>query len=122
VTLSKDFGLPQAIRTDKGIPFARGNALYGLSKLSVWWLRLGIQIEPIQPGQPEQNGRHERLHLTLKNEATRPALMTFSTTTTGNGRIRLSRWRPRPICTPDRTGLIPDSAPSATRFMTGLLQ
>ena len=73
----QDFGLPQAIRTDNGIPFACGNALYGLSKLSVWWLRLGIQIERIKPGHPEQNGRHERMHLTLKNEATRPAADNF---------------------------------------------
>jgi putative transposase len=69
----KDFGLPQAIRTDNGVPFASANALYGLSKLSVWWLRLGIQIERIKPGCPQQNGRHERMHLTLKQEATKPA-------------------------------------------------
>ena len=69
----KDFGLPVAIRTDNGVPFACPNALYGLSKLSVWWLRLGIQIERIKPGHPEQNGRHERMHLTLKAEATKPA-------------------------------------------------
>ena len=68
-----DFGLPQAIRTDNGVPFASPNALYGLSRLSVWWLRLGIQIERIRPGHPEQNGRHERMHLTLKTEATKPA-------------------------------------------------
>ncbi len=73
----KDFGLPTAIRTDNGIPFACGNALYGLSKLSVWWLRLGINIERIKPGHPEQNGRHERMHLTLKNEATKPASDNF---------------------------------------------
>jgi putative transposase len=69
----KEFGLPAAIRTDNGVPFASGHALYGLSKLSVWWLRLGIQIERIQPGHPQQNGRHERMHLTLKREATKPA-------------------------------------------------
>jgi putative transposase len=69
----KTFGVPRAIRTDNGIPFASPNALYGLSKLSVWWLRLGIQIERIRPGHPEQNGRHERMHLTLKTEATKPA-------------------------------------------------
>ena len=69
----KDFGLPTAIRTDNGVPFASPNALYGLSKLSVWWLRLGIRIERIKPGHPEQNGRHERMHLTLKTEATKPA-------------------------------------------------
>ena len=73
----KDFGLPKAIRTDNGVPFASANALFGLSKLSVWWLRLGINIERIKPGHPEQNGRHERMHLTLKNETTRPASFNF---------------------------------------------
>jgi len=65
-------GLPQAIRSDNGVPFASANALFNLSKLSVWWLRLGIAIERIKPGHPQQNGRHERMHLTLKKEATRP--------------------------------------------------
>ncbi len=73
----KDFGLPGAIRTDNGVPFASPVALYGLSRLSVWWLRLGIAIERIKPGHPEQNGRHERMHLTLKTEATRPASPNF---------------------------------------------
>jgi putative transposase len=72
-----EFGLPKAIRTDNGVPFASPNALYGLSKLSVWWLRLGIRIERIKPGHPEQNGRHERMHLTLKKEATKPAARNF---------------------------------------------
>jgi putative transposase len=71
--LFKEFGLPQAIRTDNGVPFASGNPLFGLSRLSVWWLRLGIGIECIKPGIPQQNGRHERMHLTLKKEATKPA-------------------------------------------------
>ena len=65
-------GLPAAIRSDNGVPFASPNALFNLSKLSVWWLRLGISIERIRPGHPQQNGRHERMHLTLKKEATRP--------------------------------------------------
>ena len=65
-------GLPSAIRSDNGVPFASPNALFNLSKLSVWWLRLGIAIERIKPGRPQQNGRHERMHLTLKMEATRP--------------------------------------------------
>ena len=65
-------GLPLAIRSDNGVPFASANALFNLSKLSVWWLRLGIAIERIKPGRPQQNGRHERMHLTLKQEATRP--------------------------------------------------
>jgi len=69
----QDYGLPHAIRTDNGVPFASAHALYGLSKLAVWWLRLGIRLERIAPGHPEQNGRHERMHLTLKTEATRPA-------------------------------------------------
>ena len=69
----REFGLPRAIRTDNGLPFAAPTALYRLSKLAVWWLRLGIQIERIQPGQPQQNGRHERMHRTLKAEATKPA-------------------------------------------------
>jgi putative transposase len=69
----REFGLPKAIRTDNGVPFAAPNGLFGLSKLSVWWLRLGIGIERIKPGHPEQNGRHERMHLTLKKEATKPA-------------------------------------------------
>ena len=72
----QEFGLPEAIRTDNGVPFASAHALYGLSKLAVWWLRLGIQLERIAPGHPEQNGRHERMHLTLKTEATRPAAPT----------------------------------------------
>lgn len=70
--LFKERGLPSAIRSDNGVPFASANALFNLSKLSVWWLRLGIQIERIRPGKPQQNGRHERMHLTLKKEATRP--------------------------------------------------
>jgi transposase InsO family protein len=65
-------GLPAAIRSDNGLPFASPNGLYNLSKLSVWWLRLGIHIERIQPGNPQQNGRHERMHRTLKQETTRP--------------------------------------------------
>ena len=65
-------GPPAAIRSDNGVPFASPNALFNLSKLSVWWLRLGIAIERIKPGHPQQNGRHERMHMTLKKEATRP--------------------------------------------------
>lgn len=73
--LFQERGLPDAIRTDNGLPFASPNGLYNLSRLSVWWLRLGIAIERIKPGHPQQNGRHERMHLTLKKEATRPAAM-----------------------------------------------
>jgi putative transposase len=73
----KEVGLPGAIRTDNGGPFASCNALFGLSRLSLWWLRLGIAIERIQPSHPQQNGRHERMHLTLKKEATKPASFNF---------------------------------------------
>jgi putative transposase len=73
----QEFGLPTAIRTDNGAPFASPHALYGLSRLSVWWLRLGINIERIKPGHPEQNGRHERMHLTLKKETTKPPAFNF---------------------------------------------
>jgi transposase InsO family protein len=71
--LFRERGLPRAIRSDNGVPFASPNGLFNLSKLSVWWLRLGIGIERIRPGHPQQNGRHERMHLTLKKEASRPA-------------------------------------------------
>lgn len=64
-------GLPAAIRTDNGVPFV-SQAPLGLSRLSVWWLKLGIQHQRIAPGQPAQNGRHERMHRTLKAETTRP--------------------------------------------------
>ncbi len=73
----REFGLPVAIRTDNGVPFASPHAMFGLSRLSVWWLRLGIAIERIKPGHPEQNGRHERMHLTLKKEATKPPGFNF---------------------------------------------
>ena len=65
------YGLPLAIRTDNGPPFA-SVALGGLSALSLWWVKLGILPERICPGHPEQNGRHERMHLTLKQHSTRP--------------------------------------------------
>ena len=68
-------GLPAAIRSDNGLPFASPNGLFNLSRLSVWWLRLGIAIERIKPGHPQQNGRHERMHLTLKQHTARPPAM-----------------------------------------------
>ena len=67
----REYGLPLAIRTDNGPPFASVGA-GGLSPLSVWWVRLGIMPERIMPGHPEQNGRHERLHRTLKQETMKP--------------------------------------------------
>jgi transposase InsO family protein len=68
----REFGLPTVIRTDNGTPFASNRGCLGLSELSLWWLRLGICPERIQPGCPQQNGRHERLHRTLAEETTRP--------------------------------------------------
>jgi transposase InsO family protein len=66
-----EFGLPVAIRTDNGSPFA-SIGLGGLSRLSVWWVRLGIRHERIAPGKPQQNGRHERMHRTMKAETANP--------------------------------------------------
>lgn len=67
----REYGLPQAIRTDNGAPFAT-TALSGLSRLAVWWMKLGIVPERIEAGHPEQNGRHERMHRTLKEETAMP--------------------------------------------------
>ncbi len=69
--LFQEYGLPTRIRTDNGVPFAT-NTLARLSTLSAWWVRLGVLPELIEPGNPQQNGRHERMHKTLKAEATRP--------------------------------------------------
>ena len=66
-----EFGLPAAIRSDNGPPFASVGA-GGLTELSVWWLRLGIRVERIEPGKPQQNGRQERFHRTLKAETISP--------------------------------------------------
>jgi len=71
-----EFGLPAAIRTDNGPPFSTV-APAGLSRLAIWWIKLGIRAERIAPGAPQQNGRHERMHLTLKREATKPAAPNF---------------------------------------------
>src|SRR5262249_19124063 len=68
----REHGLPLAVRTDNGVPFAT-TGLAGLSKLTVYWKLLGIRHERIRPSHPEENGRHERMHRTLKLETTRPA-------------------------------------------------
>jgi putative transposase len=108
----EEFGLPAAMRTDNGVPFASAHALYGLSKLAVWWLRLGIRLERSAPGHPEQNGRHERLHLTLKTDATRPAAInglqqqarstssSIAITTSGRTRRSICSRPPRSVYTP----------------------
>ncbi len=69
--LFRTYGLPRRIRTDNGVPFA-SSALARLSELSAWWIKLGIYPELIEPGKPQQNGIHERMHRTLKQEATIP--------------------------------------------------
>lgn len=69
--LFQEYGLPRAIRSDNGVPFS-SVALGGLSTLAVWWVRLGIRLERIPPGQPQHNGRHERMHKTLKAETCKP--------------------------------------------------
>jgi transposase InsO family protein len=69
--LFRVFGLPTVVRTDNGAPFA-STGLAGLSHLSVWWLRLGIVLDPIRPGHPEENASHERFHRTLKRETAQP--------------------------------------------------
>ena len=73
----REYGLPEVIRTDNGSPFA-SRGLGGLSRLSYWWIRLGIHPERIEPGHPEQNGRHERIHKTLKDHTARPPAKTLT--------------------------------------------
>ena len=72
----REFGLPTRIRSDNGAPFAT-NTFGGLSRLSVWWIQLGIVPERIEPGQPQQNGRHERFHRTLKEQTAQPPAETL---------------------------------------------
>lgn len=71
--LLQEFGLPQVVRTDNGVPFAQPNALGGLGRLALWWVRLGVKPEYIRPGRPSENGAHERFHKTLKEGATQPS-------------------------------------------------
>lgn len=72
----RTYGLPEVIRTDNGVPFSNPIAVAGLSRLSIWWIRLGIRLERTRKRHPEDNGAHERMHRTLKAEATRPARRT----------------------------------------------
>jgi transposase InsO family protein len=71
-----EFGLPEVIRTDNGVPFCAPGSVLGLSTLSVWFLKLGIRLERSRRGKPQDNGAHERMHRTLKEEATQPARQT----------------------------------------------
>jgi hypothetical protein len=84
----QEYGLPLVIRSDNGVPFASPSAMGRLSKLSVWWIRLGIRPERIEPGQPQQNGQHERMHKTLKADATRPPSSSL-----GEQQLRFDRFR-----------------------------
>lgn len=83
----KEYGVPEIIRSDNGSPFSSIGA-GGLSRLSVWWVELGIKPERITKGHPEQNGSHERMHLTLKNEATKPP-----SSTKRSQQRRFYKWR-----------------------------
>ncbi len=104
----REYGLPQTIRTDNGAPFA-SRAIAGISRLSIYWMKLGIQPERIKPGHPEQNGRHERMHRTLKAETAKPPaaggegnkrlLIDSANSTTRSGRTRRSSSRHRPLAT-----------------------
>lgn len=91
----REYGLPQVIRTDNGPPFASVGA-GGLSRLSVWWIKLGIVPERIDPGHPEQNGRHERMHRTLKEECQRDPAATLTAQQAGFDRFRQSYNAERP--------------------------
>jgi hypothetical protein len=73
----RDYGVPVVIRTDNGSPFS-SRGLCGLSRLSYWWIRLGIHPERIMPGHPEHNGRHERMHKTLKRHTAAPPAKTIA--------------------------------------------
>ena len=73
----KEYGLPRAIRSDNGSPFA-GQGVLALTRLSLWWIKLGIKPERIAPGSPQQNGRHERFHLTLKQETASPPMASLA--------------------------------------------
>jgi len=86
--LFQDHGLPRALRTDNGNPFARRDGLGGLSRLSVWLLKLNIWPDPIQPGRPDQNGRHERMHRVLREDAADPPSATLA-----EQQARLDAWR-----------------------------
>jgi putative transposase len=84
----QEYGLPLVIRSDNGIPFASPSAIGRLSKLSVWWIRLGVRPERIEPGEPQQNGKHERMHKTLKADATRPPSSSL-----GEQQLRFDKFR-----------------------------
>jgi hypothetical protein len=75
--LFREVGLPERIRSDNGQPFA-SHGIAGLTRLNVWWMRLGIRHERIEKGRPDQNGAHERMHQEVKADTTRPPAFNFS--------------------------------------------
>lgn len=83
-----EHGLPRALRTDNGSPFARRDGLGGLTQLSVWLLKLNVWPDRIQPGRPDQNGRHERMHRVLREDAADPPAATLDAQ-----RQRMDAWR-----------------------------
>jgi transposase InsO family protein len=93
--LFREFGLPRAMRTDNGVPFA-STSLHGLTPLNVWWLRLGIQHQRILPAHPQQNGAHERMHKTLKQGAIRPPRATLAAQQRAFNRFRQEYNEERP--------------------------
>ena len=94
----RTYGLPRAIRTDNGVPFAT-SGIHGLSQLNVWWMRLGIQHQRIHPGRPQQNGAHERMHRTLKRGAIRPPRDTAAAQQRAFNRFRTEYNEERPHAT-----------------------
>jgi transposase InsO family protein len=86
-TLFREVGLPDAIRTDNGTPFA-STGIHGLAALNVWWMQLGIVHQRITPASPQDNGTHARMHRELKRETARPAA----------GRLRAQQWRFDAFC------------------------
>ena len=93
--LFREYGLPRAMRTDNGVPFA-STSLHGLTPLNVWWLRLGVQHQRILPAHPQQNGAHERMHKTLKQGAIRPPRATLASQQRAFNRFRQEYNEERP--------------------------
>jgi putative transposase len=115
----RTYGLPRAMRTDNGPPFATTGAGQ-LSRLAVWWLKLGIQLDRIDRGHPEQNGRHERFHLTLQQETTSPAATTAPQQQRRFDRMRreFNTERPHEALgqTPPARSYVPSPRPYPTRL------
>ena len=116
--LFREIGLPEAIRTDNGVPFA-STGIHGLCALNVWWMKLGIVHQRITPGRPQQNGQHERMHRDLKRDTTRPPAANLTRQQTIfdqfrarynderpheaiDGKVPSDLWTPPPRTMPDR--------------------